>query len=378
MKKPICIGILGGGQLARMSAFAAIRMGFDIAVLEKEADSPAGMISSVEITGSPSNKKLLKKLAAVSDVITLENEFIDYRIIEYLESLGVKVFPSSATIAMIQDKLIQKQTLLKYNIPLPKFTAVNHKYEFEKTAEELKLPFVLKSRKMGYDGYGNAMVRNKKDFDTAFDKLTHRHSKLLAEEFVHFTKEIAVMAVRTKKESVVYPVVETIQKDHICHTVIAPAKVKESVRRKASKIAMDCVKAVKGFGLFGIEMFYTNDGRLLVNEMAPRPHNSGHYSIEGCITSQFENHIRAVLNLPLGNTAMVNSFAVMINLLGKTNKEGIVKNYAAALGDKDIHLHIYGKKNSRVGRKMGHVTVTGNDPGTILRTAKAAEKKIVI
>ena len=361
-----------------MSAFAAIRMGFDIAVLEKEADSPAGMISSVEITGSPSNKKLLKKLAAVSDVITLENEFIDYRIIEYLESLGVKVFPSSATIAMIQDKLIQKQTLLKYNIPLPKFTAVNHKYEFEKTAEELKLPFVLKSRKMGYDGYGNAMVRNKKDFDTAFDKLTHRHSKLLAEEFVHFTKELAVMAARTQKESVVYPVVETIQKDHICHTVIAPAKVKESVRRKASKIAMDCVKAVKGFGLFGIEMFYTNDGRILVNEMAPRPHNSGHYTIEGCITSQFENHIRAVLNLPLGNTAMVNSFAVMINLLGKTNKEGIVKNYAAALGDKDIHLHIYGKKNSRVGRKMGHVTVTGNDPGTILRTAKAAEKKIVI
>ena len=364
--------------MARMSAFAAIRMGFDVAVLEKEAGSPAGMISSVEIIGSPSNKKLLKRLAAVSDVITLENEFIDYRIIEYLESLGKKVFPSSATIAMIQDKLIQKQTLLKYKIPLPKFMAVNHKYEFEKTASELKLPFVLKSRKMGYDGYGNAMVRDKKDFDTAFDKLTHRHSKLLAEEFVHFTKELAVMAARTKNESVVYPVVETIQKDHICHTVIAPAKVKENVRRKASKIAIDCVKAVKGFGLFGIEMFYTKDGRILVNEMAPRPHNSGHYTIEGCVTSQFENHVRAVLGLPLGSAEMVNRSAVMINLLGKTNKEGIVKNYTSALGDKDIHLHIYGKKNSRVGRKMGHITVTGNEQSTILKKAKAAEKKIVI
>lgn len=369
---------MGGGQLARMSAFAAIRMGFDVVVLEKEAGSPAGMISTAELIGTPSNKKLLKKLAALTDVITLENEFIDYRILEYLELLGCRVFPSSATIAMIQDKLIQKQTLKKHKIPLPKFTAVNHKYDFERTANELKLPFVLKSRKMGYDGYGNALVSNKKEFERAFDKLTHRHSKLLAEEFVHFTKELAVMAVRTKKESVVYPVVETIQKDHICHTVIAPAKVKENVRRKASKIAMDCVKAVKGMGLFGIEMFYTKDGRILVNEMAPRPHNSGHYTIEGCVTSQFENHIRSILSLPLGSTEMVNRSAVMINLLGKTNKEGVVKNYASALADKDIHLHIYGKKNSRVGRKMGHITVTGSNSAAILKKAKATEKKIVI
>jgi len=361
-----------------MSAMAAKRMGFDIAILEKEAGSPAGQLTSMEITGSASDKKLLRKLAAYSDIITLENEFIDYHIIEYLESLGKKVFPSSVTISLIQDKLIQKQTLGKHNIPLPKFTAAEHKADFEQIVKFLGLPFVLKSRKMGYDGYGNALVKNKKEYLNAFDKLTHRHSKLLAEEFVHFTKELAVMAARTKNETCVYPVVETIQKNHICHTVIAPAELNKNILIKARRIAVDCVKAVKGFGLFGVEMFYTKDGRILVNEMAPRPHNSGHYTIEGCITSQFENHVRAVLGLPLGSAEMVNPAAVMINLLGKTNRSGEVKNYKNALSDKDIHLHIYGKRSSRIGRKMGHITITGGNAKVILNKAKAAEKKIVI
>jgi len=361
-----------------MSAFAAIRMGFDVAILEKESGSPAGSLTSLEFTGSPSNKKLLKKFAKVCDVITLENEFIDYRILEYLESLDKKVFPSSLTISLIQDKLIQKQTLLKNNIPLPKFTAVNHKSDFIKTKALLGLPFVLKSRKMGYDGYGNALVKNESDFISAFEKLTHRHSKLLAEEFVDFKMELAVMAARTKKEMAVYPVVETIQKNHICHTVIAPAGINSNIIDKARKIAIESVKAVKGFGLYGIEMFYTTSGKLLVNEMAPRPHNSGHYTIEGCVTSQFENHIRAVLGLPLGSAEMVKPNAVMINLLGKTNGAGVVKNYTSALSDKDIHLHIYGKKASRIGRKMGHITVTGNDLRNILDKAIKTENKIII
>ena len=361
-----------------MSAFAAKRMGFDIAILEKEAGSPAGQLTPLEFTGSASDKKLLRKLASHSDVLTLENEFIDYHIIEYLESLGKTVLPSSVTISLIQDKLIQKQTLCKHGIPLPKFTAVEHKTDFEKIAKFLGLPFVLKSRKMGYDGYGNALVRNYSEFIKAFDKLTHRHSKLLAEEFVHFSKELAVMAARTKNEICVYPVVETIQKNHICHTVIAPAEINKKILSKARKIAVDCVKAVKGNGLFGVEMFYTKDGRILVNEMAPRPHNSGHYTIEGCVTSQFENHVRAVLGLPLGSTEMVNPAAVMINLLGKTNKSGELKNYKSALNDNDIHLHVYGKRSSRIGRKMGHITVTGNNAKALLKKAKAAEKKIVI
>lgn len=378
MGKPKCIGILGGGQLARMSLFAGKRLGFDIAVLEKETGSPAGQLTHMEFAGSTSNKLLLKKFASFCDVVTLENEFIDYHILQYLEKLGKKVFPSSVTISLIQDKLIQKQTLKKSNIPLPNFTEVNHKTDFEVIVKKLGLPFILKSRKMGYDGYGNALVKNNKDFTDAFERLTRRHSKLMAEEYISFTKELAVMVVRTKKETAAYPVVETIQKDHICHTVIAPADISRQAFNKAREIALSSVKAVKGFGLFGVEMFYTKNGRILVNEMAPRPHNSGHYTIEGCVTSQFENHIRAVLGLPLGSAALVKPAAVMINLLGKTNGTGELKNYSKALIDKNIHLHIYGKKQSRVGRKMGHITVIGDDSRKILSEAIKAEKKIII
>ncbi len=378
MNKPKCIGILGGGQLARMTAIAAKRLGFDVAVLEKELGSPAGELTRLEFCGSTSNKKLLKKFASPCDVITLENEFIDFHLIEYLELLGKKVIPSSITISLIQDKLIQKKTLQKSNIPLPKFIEVNHKKDFVNIVNTLKLPFVLKSRKMGYDGYGNALVKNKMDFESAFDKLTRRHSKLLAEEFVDFKMELAVMVVRTKTEIAVYPVVETIQKNHICHTVIAPAKLSVIMINKAKKIALDSVKAVKGYGLYGIEMFYTTSGKLLVNEMAPRPHNSGHYTIEGCVTSQFENHIRSVLGLPLGSVEMVKPNAVMVNLLGKTNNAGVVKNYNKALSNPNIHLHIYGKKLSRVGRKMGHVTVIGDSLKKILNKAKKTEENIII
>jgi 5-(carboxyamino)imidazole ribonucleotide synthase len=377
LNKPKTIGILGGGQLARMSAFAAKRMGFSVAVLEKDKNSPAGQLTHLEYTGWVNDNALMKRFAAASDVITLENEFVDYSRIEFLESLGKKVYPSSKTISLIQDKLIQKETLAKNGIPVPKFTAVSHKTDLDKIVKELGIPFILKSRKMGYDGYGNAFVR-KNDFEPAFDKLTHRHSKLLAEELVDFKMELAVMVVRTKKEIKAYPVVQTIQKNHICHTVIAPAKISPKIAQQAKEIAIESVLAVKGFGIFGIEFFYTPKGKILVNEMAPRPHNSGHYTIEGCYTSQFENHIRSVLNLPLGAAEMVNPCAVMINLLGKRNGPGIVGNYITALANDKVHLHIYGKHTSRVGRKMGHITVTGSKLNDILRIAKKADKDTII
>jgi len=378
LNKPKTIGILGGGQLARMSAFAAKRMGFNVAILEKEKNSPAGQLTHLEFKGWVNDNNIMKRFASSSDVITLENEFVDYRRIEFLENLGKKVYPSSRTISLIQDKLIQKETLQKNKIPVPRFTAVNHKSDFDKIVKELKLPFILKSRKMGYDGYGNAYVNSKKKFEAAFDKLTHRHSKLLAEEFVDFKMELAVMVARTKREIKTYPVVQTIQKNHICHTVIAPARINPKIEKLAKEIAIESVLAVKGFGIFGVELFYTSKGKILVNEMAPRPHNSGHYTIEGCYTSQFENHIRSVLNLPLGSTEMVQPYAVMINLLGKRNNSGVVRNYNTALANDRVHLHIYGKHTSRIGRKMGHITVVGDDLNKILRIAKKADRDTII
>lgn len=372
------IGILGGGQLARMSAYQAYKLGFEIAILEKEHQSPAGQLTKFDYAGWMNNKKIIQKFIKDCNVITLENEFIDYRDLQYIEKSGKRVFPGSKTISLIQDKFIQKKTLQKNQIPVPNFIEVKDSSTYEMISEKLGKKFVLKSRKMGYDGYGNALVNNKKSYEEGIKKLSLRHSDLMAEQFIDFQKELAVMVVRTRNEIKSYPVVETIQKNHICHTVIAPARIENKLLNVVDEISVKTVEAVNGIGIFGIELFITKDNKILVNEMAPRPHNSGHYTIEACITSQFENHIRAVLDLPLGSTDMIKPCAVMINLLGKKTGEGIIENYNTALEDEKVHLHIYGKAKSRLGRKMGHITMVGDNLNTILSKAKKIERKIII
>jgi 5-(carboxyamino)imidazole ribonucleotide synthase len=374
--KTICIGILGGGQLAKMSAQAAIRLGFDIAILEKEQQSPAGRMTQNDFVGWVDNSPLMRRFARQCDVITLENEFVDHHRLAYLESLGKRVLPSAATIALIQDKLLQKEILSRHGIPVPRFLPITEKNTYQDITALLGKPFLLKSRKMGYDGYGNALVRSDLDYINAVERLSGRHSSLMAESFIDFSLELAVMVARTRREIKVYPVVETIQKHHICHTVIAPARISKKQKKDAEEIAVESVKAVNGFGLFGIEMFLSADNGMIVNEMAPRPHNSGHYTIEGCVTSQFENHIRAVLDLPLGSIDMRAKAAVMVNLLGTPRPQRPLEIYRTAFGQKNVHLHIYGKRSSRVGRKMGHVTIVGDDVAAIVKQAAKIEKKI--
>jgi len=376
MSKKICIGILGGGQLAKMSLQAAARLGFEVAILEKEKNSPAGQLTHNEFIGWVDNDKILKNFAKCCNVITLENEFVDHQRLEFLEKLGKKVTPSSTTIALIQDKLLQKETLAQSGIPVPRFVAVEQSHSFNEIASIVGKPFVLKSRKMGYDGYGNALVKNEKEYNDGVKRLSNRHSSLMAESFINFSMELAVMVARTKREIKVYPVVQTIQKNHICHTVIAPAHIPKKLKKEAEEVAVESVKAVKGFGLYGIEMFLAENESIIVNETAPRPHNSGHYTIEACVTSQFENHIRAVMELPLGSTEMVKKYAVMINLLGKPEPQKQIDVYRATLKESEVHLHIYGKEHSRVGRKMGHLTVIGDDEKKILKQAIELEKKI--
>jgi 5-(carboxyamino)imidazole ribonucleotide synthase len=379
MKKRQRIGILGGGQLARMSAYQAYKLGFEVAILEKEFQSPAGQLTKHEFVGWVDDKELVEEFALDCDVITLENEFIDYQDLQFIEEkLRKKVLPTSKTISLIQDKYIQKKTMRRNGIPVPDFIAVQSSLTYKQISQKLGEKFILKSRKMGYDGYGNALVTDEESYAAGIKRLSERHSELMAEEFIDFKKELAVMIVRTKYEIKSYPVVETIQKEHICHTVIAPARIEKKYLKEAEDIAVKSVEAVKGIGIFGIELFITKNNKLLVNEMAPRPHNSGHYTIEGCITSQFENHIRAVLNLPLGSTEMVKPYAVMINLLGKKEGAGIVENYNEALKNDVVHLHIYGKAKSRLGRKMGHITITGNNLKSILTQAKEVEKSTYI
>jgi len=373
-----CIGILGGGQLARMSAYAAYRLGFDVAILEKEKNSPAGQITHKEILGWVNDAAILRSFAKQCDVITLENEFIDYQHLAFLEKIKKKVVPSSRTISLIQDKFLQKESLSLKNLPIADYLSVSAPSQFEQISKKFGVPFVLKSRKHGYDGYGNAFIKTKKDFEQEYRRLSSRHSKLLTEKFIDFRMELAVMVVRTTNEIRAYPVVQTIQKNHICHMVIAPAQINPKFKLRAKEIAIESVKAVGGFGIFGIEMFLTKEDKILINEIAPRPHNSGHYTIEGCVTSQFENHIRSILDLPLGSTEMVKPYAVMINLLGKKMGDGIVENYKTPLSNENAHLHIYGKLKSRIGRKMGHLTLIGNELNYLIDTAKKIEKRILI
>lgn len=372
------IGILGGGQLARMSAMQAIRLGFDVAILEKEKNSPAGVLTKKEFVGWVDKKNIFDKFIEASDIITLENEFIDFSYLQYIESKKKKVIPSSYTISLIQDKLIQKTTFKKAGIPVADFIQVDKNASYQTIKKYLGNRFLLKSRKMGYDGYGNATISSESDFEIAISKLSKRHTELYAEKFVDFKKELAIMIVRTKNEIKTYPVVETIQRNHICHTVIAPAKLNKSTNEEINEIAVKSLKAIDGFGIFGLELFLLNDNKILVNEIAPRPHNTGHYTIEGCVISQFENHIRSVLELPLGSTEMIKPFAVMINLLGKRNAIGVVQNYDLALKNNKVHLHIYGKEFSRKGRKMGHITLLGENLNSIISQAKQLEKKIIL
>ncbi len=372
------IGILGGGQLAKMSAKAAYRLGFQINILEKSKNSSAGKITPNEFIGWVDDKKLLKKFIQNSDVITLENEFIDSHYLEWIENQGKRVIPSSLTVSLIQDKFIQKSTFEKKKLPIPKFVEITDSTNYELLSTIFGNKFLIKSRKLGYDGYGNYLVNNSNDFEKALTKLKSRHSKLMAEEFIDFEKEIAIMIVRTKKEIRTYQVVETIQKNHICHTVIAPAHIEVKIKKNVEEIGVEAVKSIKGYGIFGIEFFLDKSGNVLINEIAPRPHNSGHYTIDACITSQFENHIRSVLNLPLGSTEMVFPFAVMVNLLGKINKRNNQPSLQKILRYDDLHLHIYGKEESRKGRKMGHLTICGENLDSILKRAIQAEKEIII
>lgn len=361
------IGIIGGGQLAKMSSYAATRLGFQVLIIDKAPDSPAAAVSNSNISGWVDNKNDFENFIEKSDVITLENEFIDFSYLKKIEERGKKVVPSAKTISLIQDKLIQKETFSNFGLPVAKFRKVDENTSYNEVVKSVGLPFVLKSRKMGYDGYGNAKIESESEYDKVFNKLFTRGGGLLAEEFIEFKKELAIILVRNSFQTIAYPVVETIQENHICHTVIAEAEVDEIVKKSVLDLGILAIDSIEGLGIFGIEFFLTKENKVIINEIAPRPHNTGHYTIEGCSISQFENHIRAVLDLPLGSTKLINKYAIMMNLLGKREGEGFPKNYNEVLSEiKDLHLHIYGKDKDRIGRKMGHITMIGNNKETLL------------
>ncbi len=377
MNYPNRIGIVGGGQLGKMLTIAAKKLGFYVTVIDPTPQSPAGQVADRQIIADYKDSKAIMELSKTSDFITFEIELANDSALYKIMKKGKIVNPSPATLAIIRDKLKQKEFLTKNKIPTAEFIQISSHQDVLNAAKMFKYPFLLKARTDAYDGRGNFLIKKEQDIEKGLRKLKGR--ELYVEKFVKFKKELAIMIAKSMRGEIkVYPVVETFHKDNICDEVIAPAKISKTVKNKAQKLAVKVVNHLKGAGVFGIEMFLDMKDNVLVNEIAPRVHNSGHYTIEGCVTSQFEQHIRAITNLPLGNTDLISKVIVMKNILGEKNGNGIPIGIQRALRIPGVSIHIYGKKKSRPQRKMGHITVIGNNTNECLRKANRARKMIVI
>lgn len=354
------IGIFGGGQLAQMLTQAAIGLGLETVIFERSPDSPAARLTQHTVVGPWANQQALASFAAQCDLVTLESEFVDASILVHLAAQNTIIFPSPTTVALVQDKLVQKERLAAAGLAVTPCCAVSSLTEALAAAETYGWPIMLKARRDGYDGYGNATLRSSADLDTAWARLSSGGRALMIEAFVPFERELAIMVVRGRAGQIrTYPLVETVQREHICHIVRAPAQVPPGIEITATALAVAAVEAVEGVGVFGVELFLLTGERVLINELAPRPHNSGHYTIEACVTSQFENHLRAVLGWPLGATTLRAPAAAMVNILGQYDGLAPSAPAQAALAVEGAHIHLYGKREVRRGRKMGHVTALG-------------------
>lgn len=363
--------------MARMLAYDAKKLGFVVTVLDPTQNSPGGQVADCQIVAQLGNGKAMRELSRRSDYITIEWELADAELLERLAGRGVPVNPSASTLGIIKDKLVQKRFLKGSGLPVGEFLEVGSGEDAVSAGRKLGYPMLLKARYGGYDGRGNALIRSEKRIKSGMEKL-NGHG-LYAEKFIPFAKELSVMVARGMDGDIAaYPVVENIHENNILHTTIAPARISMASRSRAQRVAINAMRHLKGAGVFGIEMFLTRDGRILINEIAPRVHNSGHYTIEACATSQFEQHIRAVTGLPLGSTEMIARNAVMVNILGERTGTAEVRGMDKALRIPGVTVHIYGKAATRPERKMGHVTAIGRTRSEALKKAMMARQCISI
>lgn len=370
---PFRIAIVGGGQLGKMMTVAAKQFGFYVLVLDPTPGSPAAQVADCQKVASFHDREAIRRMAEEADVLTYEFEHIDCTALAELEVAGFPVFPAARLLRVIQHKLAQKQALQAAGIPVPQFMAVGGAADVQAAARQFSYPLLLKACTGGYDGKGNYLLRAPEEIGQALEVLGE--TELMAEKFVPFACEISVLAARGRDGEVrTYPLSENEHQDNILRRSIVPARVGPAVAGRAREVAEAVMREFAGVGVFCVEMFVTPDGGVLVNEVAPRPHNSGHYTIEACVTSQFEQHIRAITGLPLGDTSL-RSPAVMVNLLGTDGHDGptVLEGYRQALALPGVHLHLYGKAITAPQRKMGHVTVTAVNLEQALNLAEQAQ-----
>ena len=369
------VGIIGSGQLGRMTIQEARRLNIYTIVLTDSHPSPASEIADDYIVGSLYDSGKIEELASKCDVITYEIEHIDVNTLKKLEAEGKEVVPSARVLEIIQDKSKQKEEMRKSRIPTSDWEMVRDD-NIEELIEKFGFPVVQKSCKGGYDGKGVFVLKSREDIPNMLK------SESFFEKYVPFEKEIAVMVARNRDGEVKsYPLVEMEfdDKTNICDTVIVPAREDEDVMKRAQEIAVKCIEALDADGIFGVEMFLTKDKEIIVNEIAPRPHNSGHYTIEGCMTSQYEQFLRAVLNMPLGSTKLLFPSA-MVNILGEPGYSGevFVEGLEEVMKIEGAYVHLYGKRETKPSRKMGHITVIADSSEEALIRANIAKNILKI
>ncbi|PYZ96550.1 5-(carboxyamino)imidazole ribonucleotide synthase [Alteribacter lacisalsi] len=360
------IGILGGGQLGRMMALSAKAMGYRIAVLEPKTGSPLGQIADMEVVAAYDDIDGARQLDDVSDVITYEFENIGANVAAWLESTDS--FPQGSRLLEIsQDRLKEKQAITEAGINVAPYAPVTSLDELKTAAHTLDYPCILKTTRGGYDGKGQLVIHGADELDRAWEELGSS-GPLVLEKMIAFSKELSVIFSRsTAGEMRAFPVAENVHRDGILHQSIVPARISVETERKAVAAARRLVKAFGLVGTLAVEMFLTEDGTIYVNEIAPRPHNSGHFTMNACETSQFEQHIRAVCGLPLGKTDLLKP-CVMVNILG----EHLPRILDGLDEFPEAHLHLYGKDAAEPGRKMGHLNVTGSDPEAVLEQIRTS------
>jgi len=370
------VGVVGGGQLGRMLGEAAAPLGVDLVVLDPTPDAPAARVAD-QIEGDFDDEAALRELAERADVLTWEIELADPDALgRVADELGVQVHPRPRTLSLIEDKLVQKRGLAKAGVPVPQFRRVDAADELRAALDELGEPAMLKARTGGYDGRGNVPVRGPGEAEAALDAVG---GDAMVEAFVDYDRELSVIACQGDGEVDAFPVTETIHEEEILRQTVTPARTRPEVRERALDVARDVLDVMEGRGVYGIELF-EDDGEVLLNEIAPRPHNSGHWTIEGARASQFEQHARAVLGWPLGDTGPRGTTAIA-NLLGDVDEEqpAGLAGVEAVLEHDRANLHWYGKRQARPLRKMGHVTVAGDEgenPDAVLDAAGALAEQV--
>ncbi|NLY78785.1 MAG: 5-(carboxyamino)imidazole ribonucleotide synthase [Lysinibacillus sp.] len=359
------IGIIGGGQLGRMMALAAKEAGFKIAVLEPAMDSPCGQVADIRIVAPYDDEAALEELAEVSDVITFEFENIDYEGLKRLTEIAY--VPQGAEIIRItQNRVTEKEAIANAGSPVAPYIVCNSYEELVEKIDEIGYPSIVKTARFGYDGKGQQKLNSKDDLPLA--KSLFEHSQCIVEGFVPFEKEISVIIHRNGLgETYCLPVGENIHVNHILHETIVPARITDETKRKAEEEAAKIAEHLELVGTLAVEMFVLKDGQLIINELAPRPHNSGHYSIEACNISQFAQHIRAVCGWPLRKPKL-HAPSIMVNVLG----QHVAPLTNSIMKYPDWSIHLYGKSEAKVNRKMGHVTVLTDDLETTLKEIEAS------